>query len=45
VAADDLTPQAAPSTYSEARASLAGLKRTDPEQAARLTLLRRSELT
>ena len=44
VATDDLTAQGEPTIYSEAEQALQKLKQDDPAKAARLTILRLSEL-
>src|SRR4029077_12627881 len=44
VATDDLTAQGEPTIYSEADQALQKLKQDDPAKAARLTILRLSEL-
>jgi hypothetical protein len=41
---DDLTVQGAPTTYAEAEQTLQQIRRDDPARAARITILRRSEL-
>jgi hypothetical protein len=44
VATDDLTVQSAPTTYSEARQALKRLQQDDPGKAARLNIVRLSEV-
>ena len=44
LATDDLTVQGAPTTYSEAEQALQQLRRDNPAKAARMSILRRSEM-